>query len=147
MSPSEVRDHILREHSELFRLLDRLEKGAGAGGRPERAADKDARRLAQALCREFFRILRREAELLAPALRAADAWGEARAARLRAHHDAERRCLMSLIRHVWGRQPATVAPWRHDLARLRRELRDEDAELLRIDVLRDDVVGIAVECS
>jgi iron-sulfur cluster repair protein YtfE (RIC family) len=140
MNPSEVRTQILAEHDRLRVLLSELEA----------AADRDAlRRALGELLSSLRNHVAREDEILVPALEAADAWGPQRAARIRENHEAQLRLLSTWERAATGSlAPADLASrLAHFAAGLRDDMASEEADLLRPDVLRDDVVAISQASS
>jgi hemerythrin-like domain-containing protein len=153
MRPSAVRARIQREHQQLRELLSQLEAYVSALT-VEPPGDLDAVLThARLLSLRLTEHVDLEDALLAPALRATDAWGEQRAIELVTHHVAQRREISGLLDTLerLSRQPdataqATLAgTLRGFAAELELDMRHEDAALLHPDLLRDDVVGIAVE--
>lgn len=145
MRPSDVRARILTEHAEIRVLLDRLESVAHALRVGERARLEDAETLRELLCERLFSHIDLEDAILAPALRAADAWGPERAAQLLEHHREQRAELAALAR-VEGLEPAMRGERLQRLVQyIRDDMRHEEAGLLDANLLRDDVVGVAVE--
>lgn len=145
MKPSDVRARILAEHVEIRGILDSLEPIARALGDGDRARLQDAETLRELLCRRLFAHIDLEDAILAPALRAADAWGPERAAQLLEHHREQRAELAALAR-VAGLEPAMRgARLQRLVGYIRDDMRHEEAGLLDANLLRDDVVGVAVE--
>jgi hypothetical protein len=145
MKPSDVRARVLAEHAEIRAILDRLEPVARALRDGDHVRLDDAEKLREALCERLFAHIDLEDAILAPALRAADAWGKERAAQLLDHHREQRAELASLAR-VAGLEPAIRGARLMRLVEyVRDDMRHEEAGLLDAAVLRDDVVGVAVE--
>lgn len=145
MKPSDVRARILTEHAEIRAILDRLESVAQALRSGKRARFKDAEALRESLCAKLFSHIDLEDAILAPALRAADAWGPERAAQLLEHHREQRAELTALAR-VEGLEPAMRGERLHRLVEyIRDDMRHEESGLLDPNLLRDDVIGVAVE--
>jgi len=148
MQASEVRRRILTDHQRLRRDLERLERLANQirQGLPIPLAmlREDIERL--------FVWLRAHMEweesYLLPALREADAWGAERGERLIRDHREQRELLDFLVARLRdATRPAeiVVGDVCHLVELLREDIREEEQELLDERVLRDDVVGIAVE--
>jgi len=147
MRPSNVRQRILKEHGELRERLDELERHAEALRREGAAALQEA--LARA--RAFYDQLRAHTELeddiLVPAMREADAWGDVRAEGLLEHHREQR----TQLRELSGEAAGEIAPG--DLAarleqlieEVRADMKHEESGILSTDLLRDDPIGINVE--
>lgn len=148
MRPSEVRERVLADHRTLRRDLDRLEALARAGvGRVCVSSDTLRVESERLLARLQLHMHWEERHLL-PALREADAWGAERAERLVADHREQRELLdFVLLRLRDATRPArvVVSDIQALIELLREDMREEEAELLDERVLRDDVVGIAVE--
>lgn len=144
MRPSHVRTRIADEHASLREELDGLEALAA---RLE-AGDSGAAAEAHARCTAFYDQLRDHIDLedaiLAPALREADAWGDARADALLKHHREQREAL----NHLGGAAPASLSNaelavrLRALIADIRLDMKHEDDALLDPALLRDDVITI-----
>ncbi len=145
MKPSEVRRHVLDDHSELRDMLVRLE----ALARDERNQTSDTLRLAgEALLERLATHMRWEDRYLGPAVREADGWGDARAALLAEDHREQREILGYALAQLrdGSRPKALVAVTLLDLVEmLRKDMEEEEAALLDPSVLRDDVVSIDTE--
>jgi iron-sulfur cluster repair protein YtfE (RIC family) len=144
MRPSRVRKRVLADHQALRRQLQELEASAGRA----REIGGDAcqlRREAEALVTTLAEHMHWEDRFLAPALRAADAWGEERAALLATDHREQRELLADVIEKL--RDPDRPAQVVIDnvldlVALLRDDMEGEEATLLDPRVLRDDVITI-----
>lgn len=144
--PSLVRARILQNHGALHAKLEILQRLAieadgGSGAAAERAGE-----LTRALFDELADHLDIEEQLLMPMLREIDAWGELRADELVKHHETQWTELKELrARADQSSVLAMAAELAVLISALRRDLLDEDREVLAPDVLRDDVIGIDVE--
>lgn len=143
MSPSAVRDAVLRQHVQLRVWLARIEAHANDL--------MDARGPIGALASELSGLrpwldahLRFEEELLFPALAEADAWAEVRIEHLTRDHAEQREHLRTIERIL--REPGDGRALAEHVLVLVRSLRadidDEDEMALREGILRDDVVAI-----
>ena len=148
MEPSEVRVRILGDHERLRNDLVRVEGFAREILEGLRTPIVALRTEAEELLNRLFVHMRWEESYLLPALRDADAWGAERAELLGRDHRAQRDMLefaLARLRDVVP-PPASVA---RDILylvdRLREDMRVEEQDILDERVLRDDVVGIAVE--
>lgn len=145
MNPSEVRQRILAEHD---RLRDRLHaiEGHVERAKDDPSADAAVRRGLGELLVALRAHVESEEAVLVPALAAADAWGPVRAAQIRADHAAQLGVLAD-----WERAAADpdlpvaeLATRLHGFADgLRADMAGEEADLLRPDLLRDDVVSVS----
>jgi iron-sulfur cluster repair protein YtfE (RIC family) len=146
--PSLVRARILEHHGEVRAKLEILQRLAIEADGGNMSAAENAVALTRGLFDELADHLDIEEQLLVPMLREVDAWGELRANELIKHHEQQWSELKAL--RARADQSSALAMAR-ELAllvtALRRDLLDEDRELLTPDVLRDDVVGIDVEDS
>lgn len=149
--PSRVRSLVLRSHFEVQQELDRVRavlSETECKGRT--CADEAYVRLAE-LTRQLFEhmadLLDLEDELLLPALREADAWGEVRSEELVRLHEQQWQALKGLRGRAT--ECRALCDALQEIAQLSRalygELLVEDRDLLAPDVLRDDVLGIDVE--
>jgi len=141
--PSRIRKRILREHDALRATLEELSQTIAT-------KDFDAARVT-ALSRQLGEQLRahvdHEDALLLPALREADAWGQVRADQLAQHHAQQRAALGEDQLDTQLRAPrAELATWlRGVIDDLRTDMEHEERELLSVELLRDDPLGIDVE--
>lgn len=146
MEPSAIRSRILSDHQRLRRDLERLEAlvaDVRIGRTPSAALRVDT----EALLAWLRAHMRWEEAYLLPALREADAWGEARAERLIRDHREQRELLGFVNERVTdGTHPAALLlrDVAHLIELLRDDMRQEELELLDERVLRDDVVAIDV---
>ena len=144
MNPTSVRERILREHQEMRRLLDRLEAVARTLARGDRTRLEQAQALREGVSERLSDKIDLEGAILAPVLREVDSWGDMRVEKLHEYQREQRASLDGLDRDAPDQ--ATLAErWQRCVVHLREELRDEEADLLSTDLLRDDVIGIGVE--
>ncbi|WP_373049344.1 hemerythrin domain-containing protein [Vulgatibacter sp.] len=145
MKPSEIREQVLEEHHRVLPLLDKVESCArlvmqGAGDVAE--LRERTRELERVLCE----LLDDERELLRPALKGADAWGEVRADQLEKSH-REQREMLALTREA--AEAGNLDPERlaerllYTVAAIRADLRKEEQRFLSPELLRDDLVSVA----
>jgi iron-sulfur cluster repair protein YtfE (RIC family) len=150
MKPSEIRARVMEDHAGLRVDLDRLEALARRvrEGDPAKP-DVDALRSgAKALLDRLWAHMRWEETWLLPALRGADAWGSERARRLVGDHREQRVLLEFLLdRLLDSARPDRLVFSDVDalLAFLRKDMEEEERDLVDERILRDDVVGIEVE--
>lgn len=143
MNPSHVRNRILDDHDAIRQRLSELEVAIDALLSDQTVMDQVGE-LALNLLLALASHTELEDEILAPALRDADAWGAIRAEQLLAHHHTQRAELREVSR-LFEQQPDA-----HDVARvinalvqdLRADMEHEERDLLNIDLLRDDVVAV-----
>lgn len=144
--PSLVRARILEHHGELRAKLEILQRLASEADGGDLSAAAHAVALAHGLFDELADHLDIEEQMLVPMLREVDAWGELRANELLKHHEQQWSELKALRERADRCSARTMAGELAMLvSALRRDLLDEDRELLTPDVLRDDVLGIDVE--
>jgi hypothetical protein len=145
--PSRIRKRILREHAALRSKLDELSVAVAslaAGGTESTAHALD---LAAALYIDLRAHIDYEDAVLVPVLRDADAWGKVRAEQLAQHH-AQQRAVFADTSLGAQKQASVsaVAAWLRNLIdELNADMAHEERELLTVDVLRDDLLGIDVE--
>jgi hemerythrin-like domain-containing protein len=90
-------ERVRREHATVRALLDDLERACAAAVlRREGALDR-FRKAVWALYVTFDEHLAMEETYVAPLLRAADAWGEVRAAKMFVEHNEQRRLILELV--------------------------------------------------
>ncbi len=144
MDPSEIRERILAERRGMNDLLDEakwIASGVLENRESYRALHSIAIRLEEALSDLFHE----EEEILEPALRDIDAWGEVRASRLEEHHHFQRMAVhQSCAEVLEGRLPARRAA--EELLELLDAVNDglarSERTFLGRDLLRDDLVSI-----
>ena len=139
--PSQVRQKILAEHTELRAkllrlelLLDHIPPGNEGWSGPVESA---VLQLVEALKAH----MQRENELLLPILRGIDAWGPDRALQLEQEHHHQQVDLAVLVGKLEGGalQPV-MALAREFIALLRADMEFEEQEFLGANLLRDDLV-------
>jgi iron-sulfur cluster repair protein YtfE (RIC family) len=145
--PSSVRKRILREHAALRERLDQLASAVVTLEAGREQSTEAALELAGALYLALRDHIDHEDSVLVPILRDADAWGKVRAEQLAGHHALQRAAFSDAsLKQQRGATPAAVAAW---LRKLRDELlsdmEHEERELLTVELLRDDPLGIDVE--
>ena len=148
MLPSQVRRIILDDHRWLRELLGEVEALARRVEAGERDLAGRLREQAAGLRERFFGHLALEEEQLVPALRDADAWGEARAADLAREHAAQRERfdhLLHSLRQPCGDCDAVARELRGLVADLLADMQHEEAALLSERVLHDDPVVVDAE--
>ena len=150
MQPSQVRRQILDDHDKLRGMLSSLEalaRAVLAGNRDQAGA---LRAEGEALHERLLEHMHWEDLYLVPALREADAWGEARAAEVERDHREQRELLGHTLAGLrdQSRPLAALADSLIDLvALLREDMEQEEQASVDARVLRDDVVGIDVEAG
>ncbi len=150
MEPSTVRAIALRDHVALRARLDRIEARVaevepGMTG-PCTALVEETEGLLQALTAHMDW----EDVHLASALRDIDAWGPEREAALSREHAEQReqlRDILAMLHRACGSAARLAQKTGDFIQRVRRDLDAEEVGLLDADLLRDDVVGIAVEAG
>ena len=147
LRPSSVRIQILEHHRDLTRKLDHLQKAAVVLAAAGSASLDRALALGRELCKELSEHIELENQILVPALRETDAWGEIRAQELARQHWARRRDLAALpVDDPCAIEPHALAVQLVDLvAMVQADIANEDQSVLTPEVLRDDVYGIDVE--
>ena len=147
MKPSEVRRHVLADHTTIRGMLLSVESVAKQVIEGERNLVGPLRFEGEGLLAFLREHMRWEDRHLAPALREADSWGSARAEQLESDHREQRQLLQHSLETIedQGRPPVLIARNMLDLVRLLREdIEHEESALLDERVLRDDVLGIDV---
>ena len=148
MTPGEVRARIRGDHGAIRGILESVAALARRVESGEHGLLAALRLEGEALLRRLEDHLFWEDLHLAPALRQADAWGEARAGQLDVDHRQQREVLAHCLAAVQdeSRPARVVARTLVDLAQLLRDdMEQEERLLLDERVLRDDVVGVEVE--
>ena len=148
MKPSEIRKHVLSDHVTIRGMLLSVETIAKQVLEGERNLVGALRLEGEGLLTFLREHMGWEDRYQGPALRAADAWGPARAEQLDSDHREQRQLLEHSLATLedQSRPPALIARNLLDLVELlRQDVEDEESALLDEKVLRDDVVGIDVE--
>jgi hypothetical protein len=139
--PSEIRRRILNQHREIETELRLLQAFSDAEPFDLDRVRGQTHRLLPMLT--AHRAL--EDQVLAPALIEADAWGDVRTASLAEHHEVQEAHIRVLSRRIL-REPVPTISVRNAVSALvsllEAEMRQEEAELLRPEILRDDVVAM-----
>jgi len=144
MYPSEVRQRILADQDEINAQLDRMEALLYSD---DTEAVEMLREACMALVPKLMDHIYLDDLLLLPVLREVDAWADVRTTRLEQHHTAQRGDI-HLIIETLGRSDTPVAAIRavaqKVIADVRAHFREEGSLMLNTEVLRDDLVSIAV---
>jgi hypothetical protein len=140
--PSAIRQRILDDHAwlrEEFDAMDAISASLRAGEEPPLARER-----IQALVQRVEEHLRLEDQILDPALREVDAFGDVWAAHLATHHTNQRLILADLaaLAAVQGTSQRLGEALAAIVAELRDDMRTEEKDLLRPDLLRDDLIAI-----
>ncbi|HWV37756.1 MAG TPA: hypothetical protein VN033_04680 [Vulgatibacter sp.] len=144
MDPSQVRERILSEQDRLLDLLDDAERVA-VQVRNDPEAYPVLHRIAEDLESELSEFFDIQEEILEPALRETDAWGDIRAERLAEYLRGQRMAVYAACRQV---EAGELPPWRaaDELEELVHVVRvglvRAERHFLREDLLRDDLVTI-----
>lgn len=147
LKPSDVRAQVLEQHMLLGQTLDRVQRCLAAILAADSAQVEPALELERELCAGLWEKINLEDELLRPALREADAWGEIRAAELGKLLAAQKAELVGFPLPEDARvEPRVLAARMMGLIEtFRQHMIREEAFALQPDVLRDDIYGIDVE--
>ncbi|MEK6606087.1 MAG: hemerythrin domain-containing protein [Myxococcota bacterium] len=149
-TPGEVRRLVLADHAALRGRLARAVRYAESISLGESTPPDALRAAVRSLARLLHAHLDLEDAILAPALIASGAWGEACAARLGADHALQREWIAELRALALDRNgpPRLLADTLLVLAAaLRDDMEAEERDLLREDFLRDDVIAIDAATS
>lgn len=147
IKPSNVRSRILEQHCVLGQTLDRVQQSAAALLTAGSSSVERVIALGRELYAELQEKIDLEDQLLRPALRDTDAWGEIRAQELgrllmEQRHDLE---AMALPVDPEAETAVLAARLLAIIDCFRAHILREEAYALGPDVLRDDVYGIDVE--
>ncbi len=139
MGAQTIRTVLLHGHAWLREQAQQVERLSKHG------PDAELRKAIGALCDSLLGHMDVEELMIRPALRRADAWGDARVARLEADHEAQR-IRVRLLRRALNDPSRPLDELRESvasfIAALREDMAKEEAELLGPEVLRDDAVAI-----
>jgi len=144
MEPSQIRERILAEQDRLLGLLADAERAA-IEVRDDPGAYPVLHRIARDLEGELGDFFDVQEDVLEPALRDTDAWGDVRADRLAEYLRGQRMAVYAACRQV---EAGELPPWRaaDELEELvhvvRTGLVRAERHFLRDDLLRDDLVTI-----
>jgi hypothetical protein len=137
---------ILEHHRALAHTLDHVQQVASGLLVAGHGSLEHALGLACELCKKFSEHVDLEVDILVPALRESDAWGNLRAQELTEKLGAQRRELSALAIPDECLEPCVLAERLVALVEeLRAEIDYEQQRLLTPELLRDDVYGIDVE--
>jgi acetoin utilization protein AcuB len=146
LAPGEVRDLILSEHVHIRSLLARALEAVQpvAGGQ---AGDGEARAMRDAAHSVYTALIAHtelEDRVLGPVLETIDAWGPARASHLRREHALQRMALDRALVALEEPAPcvaalaASIEDILHDI---QRDMEHEEVELLKSDLLEEEMVA------
>jgi len=141
LDPSLVRTRVLAEHGELRALLDDVEHLATLAAANRRALPA-LRARARNLYRKFASHIDLEDCILAPALREVVGWGAMLSARLAEEHRRQREQLrhaIALIESDEASGTRVIASIRRFSRALASDMKEEEDEILRSDLLHDHV--------
>ncbi len=141
--PEAVRRRILREHERIRSVLDHMEALAGRVACGDRASASTLRRWTRELAVAVREHLDLEEEILVPAIREVDGFGDARADALLDEHDAQRALLGRVVDDLCGAtNDSALAVGVMELIRaLRDDIVSEEREFLGALLLDDTVVA------
>jgi hypothetical protein len=145
--PSEIRRRILDEHADVRVLVNHALDAAQAAVVLGKTGIPALCEAATALYIRLRNHMAYEEAVLVPALRDADAWGEQRVQAFLAEHQVQRTVLAKLI--ALGNDATKTAA---ELAgrvvllvgRIKADMDEEEREVLDPNLLRDDLVVVAV---
>ena len=145
MLPSEVRTRVLDQHSELRERIEQLEKMAH---QTLESASEGAALLTE--LGEFLRRLQEhmyyEDKALKPVLAEADPWGPERVLRFERDHEQQRGWIEGLTKDGPSRTSDELAMLTLGFLQvLRRDMEDEEADVLSAELLKDDPVVVHSE--
>jgi acetoin utilization protein AcuB len=142
--PEAIRARILREHERIRSLLDHMEVLAGRLASGERSTGVRLRNWARELSSVLRAHLDLEEELLLPAIRQVDAFGDARADELLAEHAVQRQLLGRVVDELCtAPSDAALAVGVLELVRaLRDDIVAEERDFLGEVLLRDSLVPV-----
>lgn len=142
MLPSVVRERVLEEHAALRELLATVSLDARRVLDSEDASDKDLPLHARELYRTLIRHLDLEDLILAPALRNADAWGDARANALLQEHRAQREHLRTALRELDGGAVKLAHSIELLVPLILKDMAHEEQDLLTEKMLHDGIARV-----
>jgi hemerythrin-like domain-containing protein len=142
--PAAIREQILREHQRIRGLLDHMDDLAERLARGEHGVAPRLRKWTRELGAVFRTHLALEERILVPAIREADAFGDARAAELLEEHATQRALLDHVIEDLHARaSDAMLAVGVRELVRaLREDMVEEERDFLGEVLLSDTVVSL-----
>ncbi len=143
LAPSAVRQRILGEHVVLAEMMDRLESLAKRVHDGDREVVEELRRGVRGLYERLRRHIDLEDRILAPALRATAGFGKIREEQLVSHHDEQRRSIeahLAVLDEIKG--PALSAQIQEFIAEVRADMKHEDADFLKPELLKDDLIQV-----
>ena len=145
MTLNEIRTQLLAEHRGLRDLAADADATARSVHGGDLSAPSELRAVLHRLDDALQEHNRNEEHLLRDVIRNLDAWGKERESLMDAYHEAEHativRSLLDCATLVDSDEAARRA--RHFLAALLEHMNREEQEILRADVLSDDVVNVS----
>ncbi len=145
MRPSEIRERVLHDHTELHERLDRLEELARAAAAARSRKRTGLREEAESFLDRLAIHMSWEDRYLVPVLREADSWGDVRVERFDEEHREQRELLEYILRELHdGSKPESVVASNviDFVALLRADMDDEESAFLDERVVRDDPISI-----
>lgn len=143
MTPSEVRELVMKEHEEFRRRMHSLNLALGRAGRGHTMAVNDLRAQILEFCSAAEAHMQLEEKHLYPVIERIDAWGPIRAQHMKEEHDAQRAALTKLRDEAQGGQMALfVECAKQFMTSFAADFAQEEKELLSPELLRDDAVSI-----
>jgi acetoin utilization protein AcuB len=143
LAPSAVRQRILGEHVALTQMMDRLESLAAKVNDGDRDAVGELRAGVRGLYERLRRHIDLEDRILAPALRETPGFGELREQQLLSHHDEQRKSIethLGALDAIKG--PALAAQILEFIAEVRADMKHEDEDYLKPELLKDDLIQV-----
>ena len=145
MRPSEIRQHVLRDHEELRERLERLENRARDILEARAQSPAALREQAERLLERLATHMSWEDRYLLPVLRQADSCDDTRTRKFTSDHIEQRELLEYALRklHDAERPDVVVASNLLDLVELLREdMLEEEAIFLDEAIVHDDPIAI-----
>lgn len=142
LKPSEIRQRILDQHETLRTQLAALEEGVARRKAGETGLTDELKARAQELHDSLCRHIDEEEQLLLPELEEADGFGPVRVAALRQEHAEQRATLAQVTEAIVQSTDPKVLVERIEalIARIRRDMEEEEATHLSPAVLKDDII-------
>jgi acetoin utilization protein AcuB len=143
LAPSAVRQRILGEHVAIAEMMDRLESLAGKVNDGDRDSVEELRAGVRGLYERLGRHIDLEDRILAPALRDTPGFGELREQQLVSHHDEQRKSIkahLAALEDIKG--PALAAQIVEFIAEVRADMKHEDDDFLKPELLKDDLIQV-----
>ncbi|MEO0326399.1 MAG: hemerythrin domain-containing protein [Myxococcota bacterium] len=140
--PSEVRARLVEAHGAIRERLARAGTLVAWLREGHAAAPSTLKTWAEDLHQLLVAHMEEEERLLLPALTEADGFGPTRAAALQEEHEAQRRGLQRVLAAIVSEGDGELLADRIELlvARVRRDMDEEEAQYLSARLLKDDLV-------